>query len=54
MKIGNVNKSIVVGLMVWLFFGMGLSSAGTLDSVKVATGPVIDGTPEAIWDLQKA
>ncbi len=54
MKIGNVNKSIVVGLVIWLSLGMGLGSAGTLTSVKVATAPAIDGTPEAIWDQATA
>lgn len=44
MKIGNVNKSIVVGLVIWLSLGIGLGSAGTLTSVKVATAPAIDGT----------
>jgi len=54
MKIGKVNKSIVLGLVIWLSFGIGLGSAGTLTSVKVATAPVIDGTPEAIWDQATA
>jgi hypothetical protein len=54
MKIGKVNKSIVLGLVIWLLFGIGLGSAGTLTSVKVATAPVIDGTPEAIWDQATA
>ena len=42
MKI-NVNKSIVVGLVIWLLLGIILGSAGTLTSVKVTTAPVIDG-----------
>jgi hypothetical protein len=54
MKIGNVNKSIVVGLVIWLSLGIGLGSAGTLTSVKVATAPAIDGAPEAIWDQATA
>lgn len=54
MKIGKVNKSIVLGLVIWLSFGIGLGSAGTLTSVKVATAPGIDGTPEAIWEQATA
>lgn len=54
MKIGKVNKSIVVGLAIWLSLGVGLGAAGTLTSVKVATAPVIDGTPEAIWNQATA
>ncbi len=54
MKMGKVKKSIVLGLVIWLSFGIGLGSAGTLTSVKVAAAPVIDGTPEAIWDQATA
>ncbi len=54
MKIGKINRSIVLGLVIWLSFGTGLGSAGTLTSVKVAVAPVIDGTPEAIWDQATA
>ena len=54
MKIGKVNKLIVLGLLIWLSFGIGLGSAGTLTSVKVAAAPVIDGTPEAIWNQATA
>lgn len=54
MKLGKVNKLIVLGLVMWLSFGIGMVSAGTLNSVKVAAAPVIDGTPEAIWDQATA
>ncbi len=54
MKLGKVNKSIVLGLVIWLSFGVGLSAAGTLTSMKVATAPVIDGTPDALWDQATA
>ncbi len=54
MKKGKVNISIVLGLLIWLSFGIGLGSAGTLTSVKVAAAPVIDGTPEAIWNQATA
>ena len=54
MKIENVSKSLAIGLAIWLSLSMGLGSAGTLTSVKVATAPVIDGTPEAIWDRAAA
>ncbi len=50
----RVNKSFVIGLVIWLIFSIGLGSAGTLTSVKVATAPVIDGIPEAIWDQATA
>lgn len=50
MKIRKVNKKIVLGLVILLSLGMGLGSAGTLSSVKVAEAPIIDGTPEALWD----
>ncbi len=54
MKIGKVSKSIVIGLVIWLSLSIGMGSAGTLTSVKVATAPIIDGTPEAIWDQATA
>lgn len=54
MKKGKVNRSIVLGLVIWLLFGIGMGSAGTLTSVKVAAAPVIDGTPEAIWNQATA
>jgi hypothetical protein len=56
MKIGivKINMSIVVALILWLLFGTGLGAAGTLTSVKVSTAPVIDGTPEALWDQSPA
>lgn len=54
MKNEKVNKLIVLGLLIWLSFGIGLGSAGTLTSAKVAAAPVIDGTPEAIWDQTTA
>ncbi|MCE8422667.1 MAG: hypothetical protein J5U16_01895, partial [Candidatus Methanoperedens sp.] len=44
----------VIGLVIWLSLSIGMGSAGTLTSVKVATAPVIDGTPEAIWDQATA
>jgi hypothetical protein len=49
MNIGKVkiNISIVAGLMIWLFLGIGMGAAGTLTSVKITTAPVIDGIPEA-------
>ncbi len=54
MNIFRVNKSIVVGLVICLSLGIGLASAGTLTSVKVVAAPVIDGTPESIWDQATA
>ena len=54
MKIWKVNKSIVIGLVIWLSLSIGMGSAGTLTSVKVAAAPVIDGTPEAIWNQATA
>ncbi|MBZ0177339.1 MAG: ethylbenzene dehydrogenase-related protein [Candidatus Methanoperedens sp.] len=54
MKICNFNKSIVVGLLIWLSLGIVFGSAGTLTSVKVAAAPVIDGTPEALWNQATA
>ncbi len=54
MKIVKVNKLIVLGLAIWLSFFTGLSAAGTLISVKVPTAPVIDGTPEEIWNQAAA
>ncbi len=55
MKIGKikVQNAIVLGLVIWLSFGI-VGAAGTLTSVKVTTAPVIDGTPEAIWDQATA
>ena len=53
MKI-NVNKSIVVGLVIWLYLGIVLCSAGTLTSVKVTATPVIDGLPDAVWNQATA
>jgi hypothetical protein len=54
MNIFKVNKSIVVGLVICLSLGIGFVSAGTLTSVKVVAAPVIDGTPESIWDQATA
>jgi hypothetical protein len=53
MKLRKINKSILAGLMIWLALA-GLGSAGTLTSVKVATAPVIDGTPDALWNQATA
>ena len=52
MNIGKVKNKIPIaaGLMIWLFLGIGLGSAGTLTSIKVTTAPVIDGMPEALWN----
>jgi len=50
----KVNKTIVVGLVIWLSLSIVLGSAGTLTSEKVATAPVIDGTPEALWNKATA
>ncbi|SNQ61333.1 ethylbenzene dehydrogenase-related protein [Candidatus Methanoperedens nitratireducens] len=50
----NINNSIVAGLVIWLLLGAGAGSAGTLTSVKVTIAPVIDGTPEAVWDQASA
>jgi hypothetical protein len=49
-NIFKVNKSIVVGLVIWLSRDIVLGSAGTLTSVKVTTAPVIDGMPDALWN----
>ncbi len=54
MKTGKVSKSIVIGLVIWLSLSIGMGSAGTLTTVKVAAAPVIDGTPEAIWNQATA
>ncbi len=56
MKSWNVKiyGSIAAGLVIWLLLGMGAGSAATLTSVKVATAPVIDGTPESLWDQATA
>ncbi len=53
MRLRKINKSILVGLVIWLVLA-GLGSAGTLTSVKVAAAPVIDGTPEALWNQATA
>lgn len=50
----NISISIAVGLVIWLSFGIGLSSAATVTSVKVTTAPVIDGVSEAVWDQADA
>jgi hypothetical protein len=50
----KINISIAAGLVIWLLLGMGAGSAATLTSVKVATAPVIDGTPDALWDQATA
>lgn len=44
---------IILGLVL-LSLGAGLGSAGTLTSVKVTAAPVIDGTPDAIWNQAPA
>lgn len=49
MKIGKLEYSIVIGLAIWISFGI-VGAAGTLNSVKVTAVPVIDGEPESIWD----
>ncbi len=54
MNIFKVNKSIVVGFVIWMSLSIVLASAGTLTSVKVAEAPVIDGTPEALWNQATA
>ncbi|CAG0973645.1 MAG: ethylbenzene dehydrogenase-related protein [Candidatus Methanoperedens sp.] len=54
MNIWEVNKLIVLGLVILLSFGIGSGSAATLNSLKVPAAPVIDGTPEAIWDQATA
>lgn len=54
MNIFKANKSIIVGLLICLSLGIGFASAGTLTSVKVVAAPVIDGTPESIWDQATA
>lgn len=50
----KINGSIVAGLVIWLLLGIGAGSAATLTSVKVATAPVIDGLPDALWDQATA
>jgi len=54
MNICKVNKSIVLGLVIWLSLSIVSGSAGTLTSVKVSVAPVIDGTPEALWNQATA
>ncbi len=53
MKIGKFEYSIVIGLAIWISFGI-VGAAGTLNSVKVTAAPVIDGAPESIWDQASA
>ncbi len=50
----NINKSVVIGLAIWISFSTVLGSAATLTSAKVATAPSIDGTPDALWDQATA
>ncbi|MCZ7356743.1 MAG: ethylbenzene dehydrogenase-related protein [Candidatus Methanoperedens sp.] len=56
MKIGivKINMGLAAGLILWLLFATGSGAAGTLTSMKVSTAPVIDGTPEALWDQAPA
>lgn len=56
MKVGisDINVSIIAGLVIWLVLAISAGSAATLTSVKVDVAPVIDGTPEAIWDRAAA
>lgn len=49
MKSGNIEYLIAIGLAIWILSGM-VGAAGTLTSMKVSTAPVIDGTPESLWD----
>lgn len=53
MKTGKIEYSIAIGLAIWISLGI-VGAAGTLTSVKVAAAPVIDGTPESLWDQATA
>lgn len=53
MKTERIEYSIAIGLVLWISLGI-VGAAGTLTSVKVTTAPVIDGTPESIWDKATA
>ncbi len=53
MKTVKLKYSIVLGLVIWTLFGI-VGAAATLTSVKVTTAPVIDGTPESLWDKAAA
>ncbi len=49
MKTGKIEYLIAIGLAILISSGM-VGAAGTLTSMKVTTAPVIDGTPESLWD----
>lgn len=49
MKTGKIEYSIAIGLVIWISLGI-VGAAGTLTSVKVTAAPVVDGTPESLWD----
>ncbi len=53
MKTVKLEYSIVLGLVIWTLFGI-VGAAATLTSVKVTAAPVIDGTPESLWDIATA
>ena len=53
MKTGKVEYLIAIGLAIWISLGM-VGAAGTLTSIQVTTAPVIDGTPESLWDQATA
>ncbi len=53
MKTGKVEYLIVIALAIWISSGI-VGAAGTLMSLKVTSAPVIDGTPESLWDQAAA
>ncbi len=53
----NKKLSIIstIGIaMIWLIFSIGMGSAGSLISIKVTKGPIIDGIPDIMWNQAPA